>query len=270
MKEIPITQGSLLAPFFTDAYDSCAEAFIQGIMGRGFCDSQTNPTYGVVQVGDFCILGGNGDGPLKKNVIHILKTLVNHKSIVMVPLSGSWNQTLTDSSDFHRVIRYAMDRPSIQYFNKEKLQNYITRVAYDPQYVNESSSRKYILRPIDDIFYTELKKQEWSSDFVSNYDDYPSFEKYGLGYILIEGSTKQILAGASSYSTSQDSIEISIATNPAYEGKGFATAAAARFILECIRLGKRPSWDAANLTSVHIAEKLGYHLEEEYVAYELN
>jgi RimJ/RimL family protein N-acetyltransferase len=31
--------------------------------------------------------------------------------------------------------------------------------------------------------------------------------------------------------------------------------------------GLYPSWDAANRTSVALAEKLGYHFDKEYVTY---
>ena len=87
MKEIPIYKGTILAPFFVDAYDSCPEAYLQGVMGRGFSDSLTEPTYGVIQIGDFCFFGGNGAGPLKQNVVHILKSLCNSPTMILVPLA---------------------------------------------------------------------------------------------------------------------------------------------------------------------------------------
>lgn len=267
MKEIPISQGEILAPFFEDAYDSCPEAYLQGIMGRGFSDSLTQPTYGVIQVGDYCFFGGNGEGPLKQNVVHILKSLCKSPTMILVPLSNSWNQTLSENKDFERTIRYALDKPEENRFNKKKLETYIQKAAFDPQYVGENTSRKYVIKPIDGFTYTTLPKEEWSKDLVANYHTYALFAQYGLGFLILEGATGKVVAGASTFSTSRDAYEIQIATHPDYEGNGFATALSARFILECLKLGKRPSWDAANLTSVHIAEKLGYHFAEEYVAY---
>lgn len=268
MKEIPISEGALLAPFFEDAYDSCADAFIHGIMGRGFTDSETDPTYGVIQIGDFCFFGGNGEGPLKQNVVHILKSLCKKPNMILVPLSPSWNQTLSENKDFERVIRYALTKPGVDEFNTYKLEQYVKKTAFDPHYVGDKPSRKYVIKPIDAFTYMNLSKEEWSKDFVSNYKTYVDFAQYGLGYLIFEGATGKVLSGVSSFSSSEDAFEIQIATHPDYEGKGFATALAARFILECIKLNKRPSWDAANITSVHIAERMGYHLEEEYVAYE--
>lgn len=267
MKEIPIYKGTILAPFFVDAYDSCPEAYLQGVMGRGFSDSLTEPTYGVIQIGDFCFFGGNGAGPLKQNVVHILKSLCNSPTMILVPLSSSWNQTLSENKDFERVIRYALDKPDENRFNKRKLEEYVQRAAFDPQYVGENTSRKYVIKPIDEFTYTALPKEEWSKDLVANYHTYIEFVQRGMGYLILESATGKVVAGASSFSSSKDAYEIQIATHPDYEGNGFATALAARFILECLKLGKRPSWDAANLTSVHIAEKLGYRFAEEYVAY---
>lgn len=49
-----------------------------------------------------------------------------------------------------------------------------------------------------------------------------------------------------------------------------ATVAAAALILDCLDNGKYPSWDAANLNSVKLAQKLGYVLEYPYDAYYIN
>ncbi|MGN0438962.1 MAG: GNAT family N-acetyltransferase [Lachnospiraceae bacterium] len=267
MKEIPIHQGSVLAPFFVDAYDNCPEAYLQGFMGRGFSDSITEPTYGVIQVGDFCYFGGNGAGPLKQNVVHILKSLCNSPNMTLVPLSNSWNQTLSEIKGFERVMRYAMDKPDENRFNKRKLEEYVQRAAFDPQYVGTDTSRKFVMKQIDSFTYSTLPKEDWSKDLVANYHTYVEFAQRGLGFLIFEGATGKVVAGVSTFSSSKDSYEIQIATHPEYEGRGFATGLAARFILECLKLGKRPTWDAANLISVHIAENLGYRFAEEYVAY---
>lgn len=267
MKEIPLTSGQLLAPFFKDAYDSCPESFIQGIMGRGFTDNLEQPGFGIIQVGDFCCFGGDGQGSHKKNVISILSNHYQNASMVYVPLSPSWNQQFQENPRFKKEVRYAMDKPPITSFKEQTLSKYIRNCVYDKDYLGESVTRKYILKPIDENYYTTLQNEEWSKDFVANYEDYATFSLLGLGFVVIEGASGKVVAGASSFSTSRDSIEIQITTDIAFRGQGLATAAAARLIIECCKRGKRPSWDAANLTSVSIAQKLGYHFEEEYVAY---
>ena len=43
----------------------------------------------------------------------------------------------------------------------------------------------------------------------------------------------------------------------------------AALILQCLEEGLYPSWDAQNMISVHLAEKLGYELDHEYMVYEV-
>ena len=77
------------------------------------------------------------------------------------------------------------------------------------------------------------------------------------------------VSGASSYSGYLGGIEIEIDTREDCRRKGLATACGAKLILECLRKGWYPSWDAQNLWSVALAEKLGYHFSHAYTAYEI-
>ncbi len=77
------------------------------------------------------------------------------------------------------------------------------------------------------------------------------------------------MSGASSYSSYQGGIEIEIDTREDCRRKGLASVCGARLVLECLNRGMYPSWDAQNLWSVGLAEKLGYHFSHEYDAYEI-
>ena len=48
-----------------------------------------------------------------------------------------------------------------------------------------------------------------------------------------------------------------------------ATIVCAALIVSCLEEGLYPSWDAHNMNSVHLAEKLGYEFDHAYVAYEV-
>lgn len=76
-----------------------------------------------------------------------------------------------------------------------------------------------------------------------------------------------MVCGVSSYSIYDDGIEIEIGTNAKHRKKGLATVAAAALIIDCLDKGIYPSWDAANLESVKLAQKLGYFLVESYDTY---
>lgn len=75
------------------------------------------------------------------------------------------------------------------------------------------------------------------------------------------------MAGASSYTFYREGIEIEIDTKESHRRKGLATACGASLILECLKRDKYPSWDAIDLRSVALAEKLGYHRAEDYTTY---
>ncbi|MBR5980868.1 MAG: GNAT family N-acetyltransferase [Firmicutes bacterium] len=79
-----------------------------------------------------------------------------------------------------------------------------------------------------------------------------------------------IVSVASSYTAFREGIEIEIDTEEEYRRKGLASAAGAALILSCLDDGLYPGWDAANLESVHLSEKLGYEFDCEYPCYWLS
>lgn len=259
MKEITLKEGHILAPFFESTYDSCPEAFTDGIMGRGFCDSADAPTYGIIKLGEFCYLGGDGSGSQKKNLPSILQNLFK-EPLIFVPLSESWNQQLYNNPSYCKKVRYALDRPDIDSFDTDKLLSYLNRIT-------EKRNNEFKIKPINENLFFTVQKEEWSKDFTANYSDYLAFKENALGFVIIETASGRIAAGASSYSSSLNSIEIVIATSKDFRNQGLATAVSAKLLLECMKQNKYPRWDAANLTSVSVAKKLGYHFEEEYICY---
>ena len=79
----------------------------------------------------------------------------------------------------------------------------------------------------------------------------------------------QLVSGASSYSRYREGIEIEVDTRPDCRRRSLATACSAALILTCLDAGLYPSWDAQNLWSVGLAQKLGYTFSHEYPAYEM-
>ena len=77
------------------------------------------------------------------------------------------------------------------------------------------------------------------------------------------------MSGASSYTRYKEGIEIEVDTIETERRKHLATIACSALILNCLEEGLYPSWDAQNMNSVRLAEKLGYEFDHEYVAYEV-
>ena len=75
------------------------------------------------------------------------------------------------------------------------------------------------------------------------------------------------VAGAGSYCVYDGGIEIEIDTREDHRRRGLASACGARLILECLDRGLYPSWDAHDLRSVSLAEKLGYRSAGPYKTY---
>ena len=89
----------------------------------------------------------------------------------------------------------------------------------------------------------------------------------GRGMVILKNGI--IVAGASSYTRYREGIEIEVDTIEPERRKHLATIACSALILNCLEEGLYPSWDAQNMNSVHLAEKLGYEFDHEYAAYEV-
>lgn len=99
---------------------------------------------------------------------------------------------------------------------------------------------------------------------------FESKEKYlSIGRGIVITKDNKIVAGASSYTRYLEGIEIEVDTVPNERRKNLATIVCSELILNCLEEGLYPSWDAQNMNSVRLAEKLGYEFDHEYIAYEV-
>ena len=120
---------------------------------------------------------------------------------------------------------------------------------------------------IDENLYKRCLSEAWSSDLVSQFSDYHTYRRLGIGAVICKDNI--IVSGASSYSRYRDGIEIEIDTKKEYRRQGLAYVCGAKLILECLKLNLYPSWDAHNKESAALAEKLGYHYSHTYRAVEI-
>ena len=220
---------------------------LQGHMGTVVTDGRTPPESALCAVGDFCFLAGKPDPELAHQA----------DRPILVPRTTDWEPVLRSvfgekASPFPR---YAMDGPEA--FDRERLAAYAAALP-----------EGYALSPILPQHYPALMGDAWSKDLCGNFRDGDDFVRRGLGVIALQDGIP--VAGASSYTICDGGVEIEIDTRPDQRRKGLALSCGARLILDCLDRGLAPSWDAHNLPSVSLAEKLGYRLRTPYQAYLLD
>lgn len=232
---------------------------LQGVMGKIYVDSLEFPSSAMAFLGGFCFLAGEPN-----------EEIVRHKpwqnpgdgqgdepDAIMVPQKREWGEMIEKcyGEQARKVTRYGIKKePGV--FDPARLQ-----IAVD------SLPEGYSLQLIDEELFWRCRDMAWCRDWVRQYEDYAMYEKYGLGAVALKDG--EPVSGAASYSGYLGGIEVEIITREDHRRKGLAWVCGAKLILECLKRGWYPSWDAQNLWSVALAEKLGYHFDREYDAYEI-
>lgn len=245
----PETAASLFENWQETLIWSC----LQGVMGEIYADSREKPGSAMALIGDFCFLAGSPN----KELAAYKPADCKKEFIIMVPQTKEWEPVIEEAyqEKAKKTVRYAIKKePSV--FNTEKLRQAVH--CLPPEYT---------LQMIEEEWFEKCREISWCRDFVSLYSDYEMYRKHGLGVLILKDG--EAVAGASSYSGYQGGIEIEIDTRGDYRRRGLACVCASKLILECLARGWYPSWDAQNLWSVALAEKLGYHFEREYTVYEI-
>lgn len=248
-----INNSDCAASLFGSWQETMVWSCLQGIMGRVYANDENNPSSVIAILADFCFLAGQPS----RELVSFKPEWCTQDFIIMVPQNNQWNEVIENcyGAKAKKVERYAMKKePAI--FNRDKLKDIVGQL-----------STEYTLRMIDAALFDYCKTESWCEDFVSQFSDYDSYRKKGIGVVILKDGFP--VAGASSYTAYRDGIEIEIDTKEAYRRRGLATVCGAKLILECLDRGWYPSWDAQNLWSVSLAEKLGYHFSHAYDAYEI-
>ncbi|MDO4460328.1 MAG: GNAT family N-acetyltransferase [Clostridia bacterium] len=221
---------------------------LQKVMGKIYVDNLEEPESACAKIGDLAFFAGKPDE-------NLIKESINRFTII-VPQSDLWNVSIEKVfPEAKKSVRYAIKKNTV--FDKEKLKAFASNIPDG-----------YELSEINGEVYDKCFGNPVTEDFVSCFGSKENYLKLGRGVVLLKDG--KIVAGASSYTRYNEGIEIEVDTEPEYRQKGLATIASAKLILNCLEEGLYPSWDAANMTSVRLAEKLGYEFSHEYTMYEVN
>lgn len=242
---------------FQEPTDSVIISIIEGKKGDVWTDEN------MIQAFAFDGIYGYLDGNVTKEfVADALQIAIDTKtmdSITIIPQNESAERILLQFVDENKQIsykkkkRYLMSEPK-NGFDISELREYVDTL---PENMKIESFNEY---------YFNIMKGDTDLEYlVESYRDYNEFKKQGIGYLVTEN--QNILAGALSYSTYSKGIEVQLMTVPTHRGRGIAKAIVARLLLYCAEKELRAIWDAANLTSVSIANKMGYVIKRKYNAY---
>lgn len=227
---------------------------LQGYMGTAWVDDEFDVQSAQIVIADFCFFAGKAKVELVKNKPQ------EHKSdfIIMVPQNEEWAELIEKvyGENATKVTRYAIKKET-EIFDAKKLRTIV-----------QNLDKKYCLRIINEELFHSVRENDWSYDLCSQFKDFEEYQKNGIGVVILHSG--ELVSGASSYTVYRDGIEIEIDTRADYRRRGLALVCGARLILECMERNLYPSWDAQNQGSVALAEKLGYHFDYEYSAYEIH
>lgn len=238
-------------------FDGCEESLIwsalQGVMGKIYVTDRAAPLSAMIILGDFCFFAGQPD----RELAGFKPDWFSGNFVIMVPQDARWADVIEEvyGEKAKRVTRYAIKKDK-NAFDRKRLEAMAGNVPPG-----------YEVKLIDEAVYLQSRRENWARDFTAQYKSFEDYHCLGLGVVVLKDG--MIVSGASSYSSYKGGIEVEIDTREDYRRKGLAAICGARLVLECLNRGMYPSWDAQNLWSVGLAEKLGYHFSHEYDAYEI-
>ena len=247
-----IKQAKNASGLFAGWQETMVWSCLQGVMGKIYGDCAEKPESAMALLGDFAFFAGKPhrelvlEGPGKSG----------QSFLILTPQDEQWGELIADclGQSVRKTVRYAIKKePDV--FCRPKLQAAVDNLP-----------KGYELAGIDEAMFFRCREIPWCRDWVSLYRDYKHYQEYGLGVVILRDG--EPVSGASSYSGYPGGIEIEIDTRTDCRRRGLAYICGAKLILECLDRGWYPSWDAQNLWSVALAEKLGYHFDHEYVVYE--
>ncbi|WP_081778696.1 GNAT family N-acetyltransferase [Butyrivibrio proteoclasticus] len=138
----------------------------------------------------------------------------------------------------------------------------------DKKRLQEFRDKDYELKEIDSDLYDKCMEDPVTRDFVSSFADKKQYLDLGREIVILRDG--EIVSGASSYTRYNEGTEIEVDTIESERRNHLATIACSALILRCLKEKLYPSWDAQNMNSVRLAEKLGYEFDHEYIAYEVD
>lgn len=240
-----------LYPVFKDMCDTLILTCLQGHMGEAYYIDEFKAA--LIYVSPFAFLAGDINSD---NIEALLEKIPNDSLLVV------------ENKDFENLIEKRFKEKAYK-FKRYSFIRDINNLNYDYiMKLTDDLPQDYILKKVDNEILENKSFYDLSEDFIINFESKEDFLKRGLGYVILKDN--EVISGATSFSIYNNGIEIEVDTHKDYRQQGLATIVAGKLIIECLDKRIYPNWDAANLISVSLAEKLGYKMDKEYNTYYIN
>lgn len=229
--------------------DVSIECVIEGQMGKAYVDDIQNPSAYKIQTGPFFYFAGDASGAGGQEILRAIQPWT-----LFMPSTEGWIEA-GKSMYGERLVSFDRYSFSSECLSLEHLENLLLKSAFGQD-----------VKQID----LALATQVWGQDHFVDLSDFESpsdFVERGIGYYIEKNGT--ITGAAFSSLACSRGIEVSIFITEDYRRQGMATTLAAYLLKWCLENNMDPHWDAANLESCRLAEKLGYIPEGKYWAYYL-
>ncbi len=224
------------------------DSALEGQMGAAFVDSLYEPTAFMIQQGPFCYFAGD---PLSPGGRRLLQDFPQY--MLFMPSPPEWIAALRDLRG-----KQVVDFPRYSFSTAHLSLDHLDRLLENQTWMPE-------IKALDaDILNTSLLEPEGPVD-ISSFDSVEDFLERGLGYGIVRNG--KLIGAAYSSLVCSWGIEVSLYVEPDWRRKGVATALAGRLVRESLARGLKANWDAANMESCRLAEKLGYTPAGTYQAF---
>jgi GNAT superfamily N-acetyltransferase len=255
LADYPLTKAHrlALARAFRDhrRVDLSLDCVVEGQMGQAFTDDPEEPAVFQIQVGPFCYLAGDPRHPAGQA---LLKTL-SPESLLM-PSSPGWVEAAREVHG-DRLEAFPRTSYSADRLSPSRLEGLLSRSRYAGQ-----------LERIDAALAAQVRQAPGHFVDLTSFDSAEDFVERGLGYCV--RAAGQVVGAAYTSLVCSRGMEVSIYVEPAHRRRGLATALASQLVLDCLAIKVEPHWDAANIESCDLAEKLGYVRLGSYLAHYLS
>ena len=249
--EYPLTKSNRirLAQAFRNVprVDISIECVLEDQMGMAFVDNTDMPSAFMIKIGPFHYFAGN---PANNGGMEMVKNFQPYN--LFMSASAGWAEAFKQvyGERFFQIERYNFSSQNLSIAHAEKLCQ-ASKFAED-------------VKRMDTALLERLKGQDHFID-VSDFESPADFEKRGIGYYLEKDG--KVIGAAYSSLVCTTGIEVSLFVEEDYRRQGVATVLSANLIRWCLEHNMDAHWDAANLESCQLAEKLGYNPLGSYQAY---